>query len=134
MMWRSKSASFSWIVVTKPGKLARSCVCSVFIVCKLEIRNSKSTLPLQPSGCVGPKSSAVPTSRSTSVLMPSALPEPAESSAVPVVEMPPLVELPPVDADADVTPGPVEKPGGDGSPQAAKTRAARVALRIVSQA
>jgi hypothetical protein len=65
--------------------------------------------------------------------MPSALPGPAESSAVPVV-LPPLVELAPVDAGADVTPGPVEKPGGDGSPQAAKTRAARVALRIVSQA
>jgi hypothetical protein len=39
-----------------------------------------------------------------------------------------------VDAGADETPGPVEKPGGDGSPQAARARAARVALHIVSQA
>jgi hypothetical protein len=66
--------------------------------------------------------------------MPCALPEPAESSASPVVVLPPLVELAPVDAGVVVMPGPVEKPGGDVSPQAARTRAKRVALRIIAQA
>jgi hypothetical protein len=51
---------------------------------------------------------------------------PAESSAGPVVVVLPPVELAPVDAGADVTPGPVEKPGGDGSPQAAR-RGLRIA-------
>jgi len=68
------------------------------------------------------------------VLIPSALPGPAESSAGPVDDVLPLVELVPVDAGAVVATGPVEKPGGDGSPQAARIRAARVALRIASQA
>jgi len=69
------------------------------------------------------------------VLELSKLPGPAESAEVPVEEVsPPPVELVLVDAGADVTPGPVEKPGDVGSPQAARTRAARVALRIAPQA
>jgi len=113
----------------KPGKLARSCVCSVTIVPMLEITKSRSTLPLQPGGCTGPKSIAVPTSRTMPVLE---LPElPAESSAGPVDDVSPVDELPLVDADTLVIAGPVENPGGAASPQAAaRTRATRIGARM----
>ena len=105
-----------------------------------EIKKSRSTLPLQPGGCTGPKSTVAPTSRRVPVLEPAALepaelPVPAESSAGPVV--PPLVELDEVDeveAGAVVMPGPVENPGDDGSPQAATTRAAMVSVRMTLRA
>jgi hypothetical protein len=57
----------------------------------------------------------------------------AESSAVPVDDVSPLVELPLVAADTLVTPGPVENPGEVASPHAARTRAARVSRRITLQ-
>jgi hypothetical protein len=56
----------------------------------------------------------------------------AESPAVPVDDVP-LVELPLVAADTLVTPGPVDNPGEVASPQAARTRAARVSRRITLQ-
>jgi hypothetical protein len=65
--------------------------------------------------------------------MPSALPGLAESSAVPLVVLALLVELAPVDAGAVVTPGPLEKPGVDVSPQAARMRTARRGLCIAPQ-
>jgi hypothetical protein len=46
----SRGSSSYLIVSMKPGKLARSCVCSVFIVPRREITNRTSTLPWQPSG------------------------------------------------------------------------------------
>jgi len=68
------------------------------------------------------------------VLWPSALLlGPAESSAAPVEDVLPLVELPLVDVDAVVT-APVEKPGGDPSPHVARMRAARIGLRITARA
>jgi hypothetical protein len=57
----------------------------------------------------------------------------AESSAVPVDDVSPLVELPLVAADTLVTPGPVENPGEVVSPQAARTKAARIGARIALQ-
>jgi len=47
-----------------------------------------------------------------------------------VDDVSPPVELVEVDADAVVMPGPVENPGGDGSPQPATTRAAIVSVRM----
>jgi len=48
--------------------------------------------------------------------------------------MSPLVELVEVDIGAVVMPGPVENPGGDGSPQPATTRAAMVSVRMALRA
>jgi hypothetical protein len=132
MMWTSKPSSFCSIVSMKPWKLARSCVCSVTIVPWREITNSRSTLPLQPGGWTGPKSIAVPTSRTMPVLE---LPElPAESSARPLDDVSPVDELPLVDADTLVMVGPVENPGEAASPQAATTRAARKGARVIPRA
>jgi len=47
-----------------------------------------------------------------------------------VDDVSPPVELVEVDADAVVTPGPVENPGGDGSLQAATARMAMVSVRM----
>jgi len=55
---------------------------------------------------------------------------PAESSAGPMDDVSPPVELPLVDADTLVIAGPVENPGGLASLQAARIRAARVNVRI----
>jgi len=57
---------------------------------------------------------------------------PAESSAGPVDDVSP-VELPLVVADTLVTAGPVENPGAAVSPQATRTRAARIGVRIAPQ-
>jgi hypothetical protein len=98
MMWTSKSSSFSSIVSTKPGKLARSCVCSVFIVPKARDHEQQVHLALaarrldRPEVVVGPDVAEHARARC------SALPGPAESSAVPVDDVSPLVELPLVDA------------------------------------
>jgi len=113
--------------------LARSCVCSVCIVPWREITNSRSTLPLQPGGWTGPKSITVPTSSVPALVLVLvlALAElPAESSAGPMDDVSPPVELPLVDADTLVIAGPVENPGGLASLQAARIRAARVNVRI----
>ena len=59
---------------------------------------------------------------------------PAESSAGPVDVVSAPVELPLVDAATLVSPGPVENPGEAASPQAARTRAARIGARIIPQA
>lgn len=48
-------------------------------------------------------------------------------------DVPPLVELPLVDAGAVVM-APVENPGGDPSPHVARMRAARIGLRITARA
>jgi hypothetical protein len=62
--------------------------------------------------------------------MPSVVPG-AESSAVPVEDVLPLVVLEPPLVVADtVVMGPVEKPGGEASPHVARMRAARIGLRI----
>jgi hypothetical protein len=89
------------IVSMKPGKLARSCCCSVFIWPRREIRNRKSILPLQPAGLPGPKSGEPPRSRSGSVLA-------APLSSVLVVELGPelLASLGPVELPAGVEVGP----------------------------
>jgi hypothetical protein len=59
------------------------------------------------------------------------LPElPAESSAGPVVVVSAPVELPLVDADTLVIAGPVENPGAAASPQAARTKVARMGARM----
>ncbi len=106
--------------------------CSSFIKPYREITNSRSTLPLQPSGWVGPKSIIMPTSSLPAlVLMPVELP--AESSTSPVeveLESAASVELPLVAAGALVIAGPVENPGGSVPPQAARTRAARMGARV----
>jgi hypothetical protein len=96
--------------VDEARKLARSCVCSVTIVPWREITNSRSTLPLQPGGWTGPKSITVPTSSDARTARAAVLP--AESSAGPVDDVSPPVELPLVDADTLVIAGPVENPGG----------------------
>jgi hypothetical protein len=63
------------------------------------------------------------------------LPElPAESSAGPVDVVSPPDELPLVDADTLVIAGPVENPGEAASPQAARTRAARIGARVIPRA
>jgi len=86
---------------------------------------------LQPGGWTGPKSTIAPTSRKTPVLEPPELPElPTESSATPVDNVSPLDELPLVVADTLVMPNPVEKPGEAVSPQAARTKAARMGARV----
>jgi hypothetical protein len=128
-MWTSKPSSFCSIVSMKPGKLARSCVCSVTIVPQARDHEQDVHLALAPGGWTGPKSIAVPTSCRMPVLE---LPElPAESSAGPVDDASPVDELPLVVSGALVTAGPVENPGGAAvSPQAARTRAARVGARI----
>lgn len=70
------------------------------------------------------------------MLEPPPLSVPAESSAGPVDDVSPPVELVEVEVDAGavVMPGPVENPGGDGSPQAAKARAAMVSVRMTLRA
>jgi hypothetical protein len=47
-----------------------------------------------------------------------------------VDDVSPLDELPLVDSDTLVTAGPDENPGGATSPQAARTRAARIGARV----
>jgi hypothetical protein len=59
---------------------------------------------------------------------------PVESFAEPVDAGSAPVELLLVDADTLVIAGPVENPGGEASPQAARTRAARTGVRIAPQA
>jgi hypothetical protein len=132
-MWTSKPSSFSSIVSTNPGKLARSCACSLSIEPRRAIKNSRSTLPLQPGGWPVSKSIAVPTSRSVPVLVLVLAKLPAESSAGPEDDVSPSLELPLVAADTLVTPGPVENPGGVVPPHAARTRAARMSARIALQ-
>src|SRR5688572_9193436 len=98
-----------------------------------EIRNRKSTLPLQPSGWTGPKSIAVPTSRSVPVVMLVLAELPVESSAGPVDVVSSPVELPAVVVDTLVTPGPVENPDVAASPHAARTRAPTRTMRSTWQ-
>jgi len=57
----------------------------------------------------------------------------AESSAGPVDDVSMPVELPLVVADTLVTTGPVENPGAAVSPQATRTRAASIGVRIAPQ-
>jgi len=51
-----------------------------------------------------------------------------------VDDVSPPVELVEDDAGAVVMPGPVENPGGDGSPQAATARAATISVRMALRA
>ena len=87
------------------------------------------------------KSLSLPSSHSSSASkMPlphvpsSASLSPAESPAGPVDVVSAPVELPFVDVDTLVIAGPVEKPGGAASPQAARNRTARIGARMASQA
>jgi len=59
---------------------------------------------------------------------------PAESSSGPVDVVSPVDELPLVDADTLVIAGPVDDPGGAASPQAARSRAARMEARMAPKA
>jgi hypothetical protein len=68
------------------------------------------------------------------VLKFAALLLPAESSPGNVDEVSSLVDVPLVEADALVEPGPDEKPAAGGPPQAARRRATRAGLCIAVSA